>query len=345
MEGVNEIQSLIKKHINRSIRLFFILPIISLFTILPLYLSSFHFVLITSFFITWLCNFKLILFVFNQGPLSSDPSISLLRFISIACLPIKMKNNKNPSQEITKKGLKSTWNYSIKFLLLVLVIKIGDYKQSLHPDILLALYSWHAYFGIEIVLAIVAAPALAWFGIETEPQFNEPHLSTSLQDFWGKRWNLMVTNILRPTIYIPIRYTCTRMVGTKCAKLAGMMATFVVSGLMHELIYFYVGRVLPTWEVTWYFILQGVYTNVEIVMKEAGGDRLQLNPVISRLLTIGFLINNTVQNSFPLPRKSLLKQQALLQQEKEALEKYTLKSTNQNVPRVQFSKKEQLETS
>ncbi|PIA32330.1 hypothetical protein AQUCO_04500140v1 [Aquilegia coerulea] len=307
MEGVNEIQSLImvwftvfgsltfcyfivRKISTRSIRLFFTLPIIFLFTILPLYLSCLHFVLITSFFITWLCNFKLILFVFNQGPLSSDPSISLLRFVSIACLPIKMKNNENPSQQITKKGLKSTWNYSIKFLLLVLVTKIGDYKHSLHPNILLALYSWHAYFGIEIVLAIVTAPALALLGIETEPQFDEPYLSTSLQEFWGKRWNLMVTSILRPTIYVPIRYTCMHMVGTKCAKLAGMMATFVVSGLMHELIYFYETRLPPTWEVTWYFILQGVYTSVEIVVKEAGGHRLRLHPVISRFMTIAFLL-------------------------------------------------------
>ncbi|PIA32329.1 hypothetical protein AQUCO_04500139v1 [Aquilegia coerulea] len=307
MEGMNEIQRLIKvwftvfgslifcyfivRNIsNRSIRLFFIFPIISLFTIIPLYLSSFHFVMITTFFITWLANFKLLLFVFNQGPLSSNPSISLLQFISIACLPIKMQNNKNPSHQITKKGLKSTWNYFIKFLLLVLVIKIGDYREFLHLNLLLALYSFHAYLAIELVLAIFAAPALAIFGIETEPQFNDPYLSTSLQDFWGKRWNLMVTGILRPTIYNPIRYTCTHMVGTQCAKLAGIMATFVVSGLMHELIYFYGTRVPPTWEVTLYFVLQGVYTSVEIVVKEVGGDRLRLHPVISRFMTIAFLL-------------------------------------------------------
>ncbi|KAJ6779053.1 LONG-CHAIN-ALCOHOL O-FATTY-ACYLTRANSFERASE 3-RELATED [Salix koriyanagi] len=28
-------------------------------------------------------------------------------------------------------------------------------------------------------------------GLELEPQFNDPYLSTSLQDFWGRRWNLM----------------------------------------------------------------------------------------------------------------------------------------------------------
>ncbi|KAF5175199.1 Acyl-coa--sterol o-acyltransferase [Thalictrum thalictroides] len=192
-----------------------------------------------------------------------------------------MKNNKN----LTEKGLKSTRNYFIKFLLLVLVIKIGDYRQSLHPDLLLALYSCHVYFSIEIVLAILAAPVLAIFGIETEPQFNEPYLATSLQDFWGKRWNLMATNILRPTIYIPIQNICKGMVGAECAKLAGVMATFLVSGLMHELIYFYVTHLLPTWEVMWYFVLQGVYTSIEIVVKKASSDRLQL-----RFMTIPFLL-------------------------------------------------------
>ncbi|KAF5175201.1 Acyl-coa--sterol o-acyltransferase [Thalictrum thalictroides] len=100
----------------------------------------------------------------------------------------------------------------------------------------------------------------------------------------------MVTGILRPTIYYPIWYTFTRMVGTKCAKLAGVMATFVVSGLMHELIFYNGTRVPPTWEVTLYFVLQGVYTSLEIVVKEMVGDRFRLHPVISRFLTIAFLL-------------------------------------------------------
>ncbi|KAJ4866546.1 putative long-chain-alcohol O-fatty-acyltransferase 3 [Raphanus sativus] len=35
----------------------------------------------------------------------------------------------------------------------------------------------------------------ASLGCDLEPQFNEPYLATSLQDFWGRRWTSMVTAI------------------------------------------------------------------------------------------------------------------------------------------------------
>ncbi|SPT15871.1 unnamed protein product [Triticum aestivum] len=46
------------------------------------------------------------------------------------------------------------------------------------------------------------APTL---GMETEPQLDRPYLASSLRDFWGRRWNLMVSAILRPSVYDPVR--------------------------------------------------------------------------------------------------------------------------------------------
>ncbi|WJX09818.1 hypothetical protein P8452_00613 [Trifolium repens] len=71
------------------------------------------------------------------------------------------------------------------------------------------------YLGLELVLALCASPVRTLFGFEIEPQFNEPYLSTSLQDFWGHRWNLMVTRILRLTIYNPIRHVINSNVVVK----------------------------------------------------------------------------------------------------------------------------------
>ncbi|KZV41962.1 acyl-CoA--sterol O-acyltransferase 1-like [Dorcoceras hygrometricum] len=62
-------------------RLLAILPVSCLFLYLPLNLTSIHLGGTTSFFISWLCNFKIILFAFNKGPLSSNPPIPLSRFI------------------------------------------------------------------------------------------------------------------------------------------------------------------------------------------------------------------------------------------------------------------------
>ena len=86
------------------LRLISLLPIVYLFIILPLDLHSFHLGGTTTFFLVWLGTFKLLLFSFDHGPLSSSSSSSsqtnLFHFISIACLPIRIKQN--PPQITTK---------------------------------------------------------------------------------------------------------------------------------------------------------------------------------------------------------------------------------------------------
>ncbi|CAL9017910.1 unnamed protein product [Prunus brigantina] len=303
------------------IRLISLLPIFYIFIILPLNLHSFHLCGPTTFFLVWLGIFKLLLFSFNLGPLSPTPP-TLVQFISIACLPIKIKqnppqkspqntdqnpltpqNNKNPSHQTTPKPKKSvnpidqtltnvpnkSILLAIKALLLALVIRTYEYRPHLHPYIILALYCCHMYLGIELVLALSAVPARAILGFELEPQFTEPYLSTSLQDFWGRRWNLMVTNILRPVAYDPVRRISMRILGPRWARFLAVMSTFAVSGLMHEAIYYYLTRVSPTWEVTWFFVLHGVCVAVEVEVKKTAADRWRLHPVVSGPLTIVFL--------------------------------------------------------
>ncbi|KAM3744112.1 hypothetical protein ACB098_06G027400 [Castanea mollissima] len=284
-----------------TIRLLFLLPIFYLFTMLPCNLNSFHLGAPTAFFLGWLGNFKLLLFAFDQGPLS-PPLPKLLHFISIACLPIKLKqdpspntkNNKNPSHKSTPKCHNPTkvtrsMLLAIKALLLAMIIRAYERRSNLHPYVILALYCCHTYLAVEIVLVLAAAPVQAIFGFEIEPQFNEPYFATSLQDFWGHRWNLMVTSILRPTIYIPIRCISANVIGSRWAALPAIISTFIVSGLAHEVIYFYFTRVHPTWEVTWFFILHGVCTAIEVVVKKAVTNRWWLHRAISGPLTIMFV--------------------------------------------------------
>lgn len=77
------------------LRLISLLPVFYLFITTPLTLHSFHLCGLTIFFLVGLGIFKLLLFSFNLGPLS-PPQPSLFHFISIACLPIKIKQNPNP---------------------------------------------------------------------------------------------------------------------------------------------------------------------------------------------------------------------------------------------------------
>ncbi|EEF34436.1 conserved hypothetical protein [Ricinus communis] len=245
-------------------RFILLLPIICLFLYLPLNLSTIHLGGMTAFFIAWLANFKLLLFAFGKGPLSSNPSISLPSFLALSCLPIKIQDNpspksqleQNPYPKISKQAKKSSLNYAIK----------------------------------EIVLAMVTAVVRTILRVELEPPFNDPYLSTSLQDFWGKRWNLMVSSILRSTIYEPTLTISARIIGRKWAPIPGVLASFLVSAVMHELMFYYLGRVRPTWEVTWFFILHGFCVVVEIAIKKALKGRWRLPELISGVLAVGFVV-------------------------------------------------------
>ncbi|KAJ4841185.1 hypothetical protein Tsubulata_015546 [Turnera subulata] len=287
------------------LRLLSLLPVLFLFLTLPFDLTSVHLGGVTAFFLIWLGTFKLLLFSFDQGPLSPPPP-NLFLFISIACLPIKLTSQdaNNPShQKINNTkphpAVKPSSNIlmprslllmSIKVMLLAMILYSYNYRQHMHPYLLLSLLCLHMYIELEFVLAICATPASILLGFDLEPQFNEPYLSTSLQDFWGRRWNLMVTSILRPTVYIPVRQSCAPFIGSTLASLPAIIITFVVSGLMHELLYYHLTRATPTWEVTWFFVLHGFCTAVELAVKKAVADRWLLPPVVSGPLTAGFVV-------------------------------------------------------
>ncbi|KAK7333428.1 hypothetical protein VNO80_30200 [Phaseolus coccineus] len=267
-------------------RLLSLLPILYLFLILPFNLSSFHLGGPTTFFLVWLATFKLLLFSFNQGPLAQSPP-NILHFISLASLPINL-NQHSPTKNNSKTEPKSL--LLLKLLILALIIYAYHYRQNFHPLFILVLYCCHMYLGIELVLALSAIPVRTVLGFNLQPQFNEPYLSTSLQDFWGRRWNLMVTGILRPTVFHPVYSISTRFVAPSRALSTAVLATFIVSGLMHELIYYYLTRAPPTWEVTCFFVLHGVCTAAEVAVKKVMlRHGWRLHGVVSGPLVLVFL--------------------------------------------------------
>ncbi|KAK9267578.1 hypothetical protein L1049_010006 [Liquidambar formosana] len=146
------------------------------------------------------------------------------------------------------------------------------------------------YFMIEIILAMAAAPARFLLGLKLEPQFNDPLLSTSFQDFWS-RWNIMATNVLHPAVYDPVLHFSTKLLGRRrWAPLPAVFAAFVVSGLMHELIFYYLSRLRPTGMVSAFFILHGGCLMVELCLKKVFKGRWQLPPLISTPLVVGFMM-------------------------------------------------------
>ncbi|KAI4976114.1 hypothetical protein ZWY2020_049721 [Hordeum vulgare] len=106
--------------------------------------------------------------------------------------------------------------------------------------------------------------------MEMELQVDRPYLASSLRDFWGRRWNLMVPAILRPSVHGPVR--------ARFGDAAGVMASFLVSGIMHEVMFYYIMWQPPSGDVTAFFVLHGraprrrvVGTARRVVAPAAGG--------------------------------------------------------------------------
>ncbi|GMP52257.1 hypothetical protein CsSME_00018154 [Camellia sinensis var. sinensis] len=319
-------------------RLFTLLPIISLFLFLHLNLTTIHLGSITCFFIAWLANFKLLLFAFGQGPLSSpsssssppSPHISFPRFVLIACLPIKIHHHPPPppnlekpskieikeypshkspktvllraqnpitkpdttrSAELGSKGFhKSPLDYATKVVFIAILLRVYKYKEHVHPKLILLVYCFHVYVSLELLLALMTVLARAIGQVELQPPFNEPYRSNSLQDFWGRRWNLIVASILRPTVYDPVRRISGRLMGKKWASVMAIIATFSVSGLMHELVFYNMGREKPTWEGTWFCVIHGVCLVLEIWVKKALNGKFRLPAIVSGPVVVVFVV-------------------------------------------------------
>jgi hypothetical protein len=112
---------------------------------------------------------------------------------------------------------------------------------------------WIGMVGFIFMLhfGLFALLSLFWQsrGIDAPPLMKCPIAATSLHDFWGRRWNAGFRDIVFVLFFFPL----ARRYGTRAAALA----TFVLSGLIHELVITVPaggGYGLPTF----YFALQGL---------------------------------------------------------------------------------------
>ena len=117
-----------------------------------------------------------------------------------------------------------------------------------------------AHFGTFHMVALIWQAC----GVAAEPIMAAPILSTSLSEFWGKRWNLGFRQLAQELIFRPLHRTLG-------AGAAGFLV-FVASGLIHDFVISLPARGgygLPTL----YFLLQGAGVTVE---RSRFGKRLGL---------------------------------------------------------------------
>lgn len=274
-------------------RLLSILPTTYIFIFLPLNLSSLHLIIAVGFCISWLANFKLILLSFDAGPLSFD--LPLFHFLTIASFPISIKQLKPSSGHI--QGL---YYYTVEVFFAGLVLYTYWYFEQCHykPNFMVInfLYLCHLCCMLELILVMCSALVRLLFDLDVEPPFGKNFLlATSIHDFWGRRWNVMVSSILKSAVYKPVRCTFDKSWGIYIA----ITATFFVSGLMHELLFFYMSRKQPCWNVLCHFSLHGICLAMEIKVKRFLNGMWQLNRLVLVLLLNGFTIGSTIWMLFP----------------------------------------------
>ncbi|CAO1948481.1 unnamed protein product [Urochloa humidicola] len=252
-------------------RLAALLPTFPVFVYLPCMFRSLHLRLFSTFFHTWLATNKLVLLALDLGPL--HPGLPLLPFLLSAGLPIKVRLRHYPSRHQQPASNKQTPPSPpvAEFLrpcarsavLLGCLAAAYPYAGWLPLYALHYLYCVQIFLTLDLVLSSAALAAAALLGgAAMERQFSAPLAVASLGGFWGRQWNLMAVDLLRASAYEPVR--------ARWGRDAGVLAAFLMSGLLHELLYWYMTLRRPTGEMLLFFLSQAALQIAERWARAAG---------------------------------------------------------------------------
>ena len=94
------------------------------------------------------------------------------------------------------------------------------------------LVGWIGMIGFVLILHFGAFHLLScgWrrLGVEARPLMNKPLASTSLREFWGRRWNTAFRDLTHRFLFRP----CASWLGPRW----GILAAFMFSGAIHDLV-------------------------------------------------------------------------------------------------------------
>ena len=125
---------------------------------------------------------------------------------------------------------RTEWIRGSSNLLIGVVLFFGIARIIAARNLYLA--GWVGMAGVALALhfGLFHLLSCAWrrAGVEARPLMNRPLLSTSLGEFWGRRWNTAFRDLTHRFLFRPL----TRRFGVR----AGIAGGFVFSGLVHELV-------------------------------------------------------------------------------------------------------------
>lgn len=137
--------------------------------------------------------------------------------------------NPAPLQKSCRPGI-TEWLFAIGKLLFGAVL-FWIVPKTLPADWPLV-RGWTAMVGIVFLLHFGLFHLLSCFwraiGIDAKPLMDWPIISTSVSEFWGRRWNRAFRDLTHRFLFRPL----TRLIGPRW----GLTAGFLFSGLVHELV-------------------------------------------------------------------------------------------------------------
>jgi hypothetical protein len=185
----------------------------------------------------------------------------------------------SPPKDLQTLMWKGLTRIVIGFVLLYLSHKVSEVsilnRFFVSQLLLLAGVSFILHFGILNISS--ASWRLA--GVEVSELFRAPYKSTSLKEFWGKRWNLAFSEMTALIAYRPLR----EKVGPETA----VILSFLLSGLLHEIAISFpvnAGYGLPMI----YFSIHAAAMQAE--SKQAFVQRVISHPFWSHVWVMGLLI-------------------------------------------------------
>jgi len=147
-----------------------------------------------------------------------------------------------------------SWKHLVNNYFMALILSLG-LKQST--------------VGVSLLYSLA-------FGYETEDVVLSPMTkSQSVSEFWGRRWNVAVHKGLKNGVYKPARYFTN-------SKLLGVLAAFVMSGVIHE----YVNLVIFSQtgiEFKWKYMLFFGWNACLIFAEHTFGSIEMVQNIISKL--------------------------------------------------------------
>jgi hypothetical protein len=159
---------------------------------------------------------------------------------------------------------------------------------------------WIALVGFSFLFLLARfdfwALVFRAMGFQVEKLWDCPVAATSLDDFWGRRWNRIVPGLLREVVFYPV----ARRAGARFA----LFAVFLYSGFYHEFLSFWAGSGYGG--PTLYFLLQ--YLGVAAENARPVRRRLRAHPWLGRawtfavvVLPAGLILQPTFVGSWLLP--------------------------------------------